>query len=901
MNNSCPIIQFKLSLLKIICFSMLLLSQTIINGQTISGKVLSRSGEFINNANIIAKDSANSKSVVTFTLARNGQYIIELPKNTTSITIEVKAISYITSSHRFNKIDTTTSIMFDFILLKDTVKYLETVTITAKANPYKVRGDTAIFKVSGYTDGTERKIQDIIKKLPGIELNEKTGEIKYKGKLIETVKLDGDDLFGENYTIGTKNINVDAVEAVQAIENYSANPLLKGIETGGKVALNLTLKKNDLDISGDFSLGIGSFSNRLTHNSSFTLLGVSKKYKSFATSSFNNIGENNTPFDYYANNKSVEQILNELSIASKYLEEPIFNTTIERNRQNINSNLWCSYNVLQKLGSKASLKANMYYLTDKIASEQFYENINNIDGQIFNTSDEYFLTKKPVQYRADLELKFNNTKSSLIEYQIKYKKEKVQSFNQVLQNKASRFNSDLETNDDFFDQKFIYTNRLSDKNAVILVARYSNSKVPQSSFYNPAIIDSMFFRENTQFSSFEKNKLNLQTILLGSNLKKSKYRSSLSGDFQSLNFNSLLTGSQDNGTQNISGFENNIHYKTNNIGLNNQYSFLSKRFQFQIALNSSFMSQALTNNSNATSLRKENFLIQPFLNISLKTSTFSKLIFSTGYNQRAFNETNFVPNKVLISTREIKQNLVSLDLQKTKSISISYMSLNLSKNFETSTNLLFVNSRGNYFTTLDIMQNRTTIINLFLPESNNSFSSSLMCSKYISSLRGTLKLRGNLAVNWYKNIINSSNLRNNQTSLLTTELFYKTKIKKQVTIDNTITNFIMQTKSSSNFKVSNIAISNCFQFVYNISDKGYFAIVNDFFIPNLRQSQSYYSFLDISANIRTKNQHYDFTLKLKNVSNTRYLRQIQTLDYATSISQSNLLTRHFIFSISRNF
>ena len=199
------------------------------------------------------------------------------------------------------------------------------------------------------------------------------------------------------------------------------------------------------------------------------------------------------------------------------------------------------------------------------------------------------------------------------------------------------------------------------------------------------------------------------------------------------------------------------------------------------------------------------------------------------------------------------------------------------------------------------MQNRTTIINLFLPESNNSFSSSLMCSKYISSLRGTLKLRGNLAVNWYKNIINSSNLRNNQTSLLTTELFYKTKIKKQVTIDNTITNFIMQTKSSSNFKVSNIAISNCFQFVYNISDKGYFAIVNDFFIPNLRQSQSYYSFLDISANIRTKNQHYDFTLKLKNVSNTRYLRQIQTLDYATSISQSNLLTRHFIFSISRNF
>ena len=90
-----------------------------------------------------------------------------------------------------------------------------------------MNGDTTSFNVSAYKDGTERKIQDIIKKLPGVQLNEKTGEIKYKGNSIETVTLDGDDLFGYDYTIGTKNINVDMVDKVQAIENYTKKSTLK--------------------------------------------------------------------------------------------------------------------------------------------------------------------------------------------------------------------------------------------------------------------------------------------------------------------------------------------------------------------------------------------------------------------------------------------------------------------------------------------------------------------------------------------------------------------------------------------------------------------------------------------------------------------------------------------------
>jgi hypothetical protein len=49
---------------------------------------------------------------------------------------------------------------------------------------------------------------------------------------LKTVTLEGDNLFGSNY-IRDKH-NVAMVDQVQAVDNYSENPLLKGIEQDGK-------------------------------------------------------------------------------------------------------------------------------------------------------------------------------------------------------------------------------------------------------------------------------------------------------------------------------------------------------------------------------------------------------------------------------------------------------------------------------------------------------------------------------------------------------------------------------------------------------------------------------------------------------------------------------------------
>src|SRR5699024_3560035 len=107
------------------------------------------------------------------------------------------------------------------------------------------------------------------------------------------VTLDGDNLFGYNYTLGTKNINVDMVEEIEAIENYSENPLLRGIEKGDKVSLNLKLKENKISFSGNVDLGAGiSERGNGVFDVNANLLGITKSYKSFATTSYNDVGVN---------------------------------------------------------------------------------------------------------------------------------------------------------------------------------------------------------------------------------------------------------------------------------------------------------------------------------------------------------------------------------------------------------------------------------------------------------------------------------------------------------------------------------------------------------------------------------------------------------------------------------
>lgn len=869
--------------------------------QTISGKIINVNGERIPFASVVIKDSING-TIKEYVLAKNGYYSIRLKQTYQSFAIVVSANHYLPESYLIENPVPDRSYQHDFSLLKDTVVKLPDVTVKAKARPFQINGDTVKYNVSAYRDGSERKIQDIIKKLPGIQVNESTGEIKYKGKSVETVKLDGEDLFSSNYSIGTKNINVDMVEQVQAIENYSDNPLLKGIESGDKVALNLTLKKKKTDYSGSVDAGLGFMNpNNIATDAATNLLGISKKYKSFATLSYNNIGINNTPFDYFSYSPSIERLKEAAVLSKRYIPDMYFDIALDPKRSNINHSLFGSYNSVFKIGRRLSVKTNLYYLKDRINSIQNYVSNNFINGQEFITADKYDIIKVPTQYRGEVELKYNTSPKSLLEYKLKYRKERISTSAEILQNDFINYNTALKTHDNLLTQTLTYTQKISENKALQFMAKQACNNVPQNYSFLPAIYNPSSFISNNQFSSFKKNNLNLQALLLGTG-SKSKYSMSFGTDFDDIYFTSGLYGLTSNSIITIPSFNNNFYYKKVNTFILANYKRQVKRWRFMPSMTANYLKQQLLPKTVSDKGGKtENYFIEPSFSIGYKAGSYSALLFTTGYKQKPFTEDYFIANPVYVSSRLIKSNEISLNLQKSKFASLFYIVNDLYRQFQLNFGGSYSITQGNYFSNLNVQSNSTQLIYFYLPEESKTLGLNFLIEKYIPLLGGTVRLSSDYSALFYKNIVNSSSLRNNVSNILTSDLFFKTAFDGKVNFQNIFKHRLLTSKAEGSVKLSNQSFNNNFQVIIK-PIKGLFLLAStDYYQPDIKQSNQYYFFLDASVNLASKKKIYDWRFSAKNITNTKVFRQVETNDFSTTIFQTNLLSRYFMVSLTRNF
>jgi hypothetical protein len=109
---------------------------------------------------------------------------------------------------------------------------------------------------------------------------------------VEKVMIEGDDLFNQNYTIGTRNIRADMIDKIQAIDRYQDNPLFKGISESERMVLNLTIREDKkYKISGSTTTGAG-FGGRARGQTHINLISITKKSKSYILGNANNTGNN---------------------------------------------------------------------------------------------------------------------------------------------------------------------------------------------------------------------------------------------------------------------------------------------------------------------------------------------------------------------------------------------------------------------------------------------------------------------------------------------------------------------------------------------------------------------------------------------------------------------------------
>lgn len=143
-----------------------------------------------------------------------------------------------------------------------TVKLAEAPTglkgITVKAPAIRAQGDTLTFDVAAFCSRSDRNIEAVIGRLPGITI-EGNGQIKYNGESINKFYIEGLDMLSGRYQLATKNFSPTDIAAVNIYENHQPKKVLEGLEFSERAALNLKLKKKSmLRPVGHLTGGIGT-------------------------------------------------------------------------------------------------------------------------------------------------------------------------------------------------------------------------------------------------------------------------------------------------------------------------------------------------------------------------------------------------------------------------------------------------------------------------------------------------------------------------------------------------------------------------------------------------------------------------------------------------------------------
>tara|TARA_Y100001934_G_C12379175_1_gene791227 strand:- start:1905 stop:4538 length:2634 start_codon:yes stop_codon:yes gene_type:complete len=235
----------------------LILWQLPLQGQiTLSGKITETPSQNpVDAASILIKQDA--KILAYAYTSETGSYQLEIDavQPNDSLIIEINSLGYQDLSKVF-RVPDAGSIVFNFELSPQ-VEELNTVVLRSDEK-IKINTDTISYKVSAFTNETEQTVEDVLKNIPGIEIDD-DGNIKAQGKNIQKILIEGDDLADRNYKVISKNLDAHVLDRVEVISNYDENPVLKQFLNSEAVVLNLKLKEKAKSIwFGNFKGGAGN-------------------------------------------------------------------------------------------------------------------------------------------------------------------------------------------------------------------------------------------------------------------------------------------------------------------------------------------------------------------------------------------------------------------------------------------------------------------------------------------------------------------------------------------------------------------------------------------------------------------------------------------------------------------
>ena len=426
---------------------------------SISGNIKDEISRPVEYAQVLVQSAQGN--IIAYTQSDSlGHYNISYTTDLDSIVLMISRLGFLP---KLTKLSVSEK-KYDTHLQRANESYLKEIVVNDR-NPIEVEGDTISYLPSAFTDGTETNVEDVLEKLPGISVDKGSGKIKYQGKEIKKILLDGDDLTGSNYKVLSKNLSADWLGEVEILKHFTDSRLLHGIKQSEEVAINLKLKEGTKSpLFGTVMFGGGTTSK---YTSKAELLSYLKRLKLFAIGVANNTGKDMETYNLETYSSS-ELKYNGFLMADKILDNELLppeffgkeNFTFHEG-QFISNSMVIKPSRKLNIRSTTTLYNNRLNFNFKDSTSYFLP-----DGLNISLKQQQKQTQKPLELFQDIKFDYQLSKKEDLLTRVQFKNSEKQIISLIESNYGNYYQDELKEQVQFFGS-LSYINKLNSNWALI--------------------------------------------------------------------------------------------------------------------------------------------------------------------------------------------------------------------------------------------------------------------------------------------------------------------------------------------------------------------------------------------------------------------------------------------------
>jgi hypothetical protein len=777
---------------------------------------------------------------------------------------------------------------------------MELNEVIVNANlPVVVKKDTISFKADAYADGTETVVEDLLKKIPGLEVDAR-GNIKVNGKSIEKVMIDGDDLFEKGYQLLTKNLNADVINRVEVYEHYSNNPLLKDVEDSDKVALNLTLKEDKKQqFFGNATLGGGTddfYENRLN------LISFQKKSKHFFFGNLNNTGSDPTGdiSQMSGNSFASGNRLTDNNSAPEVMSLLASRPSLKNAYINFNNAEMASLSSIFSLSEKTKLKTLGFFTADEndFFRDQTLEFFG--PGEAFTNTENYRLRKKTKLGFVKTDLTSNLSKTKLLEYSGNISIGNQETNTQLLFNGIPT-EENLDHDPLSIDQYISYTNKLRKNRAFILSAQYVHDEKPQNYVADTFLLGKLFPNNTTATRTAQHAATNTNAFAAEArwitNNDSSNWEVKAGYHYTSDRLNNTLLIGDDSSLEAVDSlYRNRLNLNQNDFYGSVRYRKNIGRLKISAKTELHQLFARVENDLDANQTNPLYWSGQmsgeyKFSNISLLTASYN---LNTN-NSDLLNVTN---GFVLNNYRNLSRGFGKFEQLQNQFLFVNYTYGGFLSGFTLNSAFVY-NRESDYFGNISRIEPEFSTSELALLRNRESYSYNLQSDYFIKAISSNLKAKFNYANTHFQNFVNQSGKRSIESQNINFggELrsaflgFFNYHIGSEWQYSEV-------KFSGKSTRTDNLTFLDLY---FNIHKNTTIKLQNDrYFFGNLDGDSSFY-FTELSVQYKLKESGLNFELVGHNLLNTNNLQNSNIGDTSTSLTDFRLIPRYVMLKVGFRF